>query len=73
MSNAGFSCCEAGKVIGISKLSVQHAITRFEGTDDFHDRRRSGRSKKLNDRNIRMLKCLTKKMAIILRLKQLIN
>ena len=56
LRNCGFSCRE---VIGISKLSVQRAIKRFEETGDFHHRRRSGRSKKLNDRNIRMLKRLT--------------
>ena len=39
LSNAGFYYRE---VIGISKSSVQCAIMRFEETDDFHDRRRSG-------------------------------
>ena len=57
-SNVGFSCREA-KVIGISKSSVQCAIKRFEETGGFHDRRRSGRAKKLNNGNIRMLKHLT--------------
>ena len=59
LGNAGLSCREASQFTGISKSSVQHAIKRFEETGDFHDRRRSGRSKKLNDRNIRMLKRLT--------------
>ena len=59
LSNAGFSCRKASKVIGISKSPVQRAIKRFEETDDFHNRLRSGRSKKLNDGNIRMLKRLT--------------
>ena len=59
LRNAGFSCREAGKVIGISKSAVQRAIKRFEETGDFHDRRRSSRPKTLNDRNIRMLKRLT--------------
>ena len=58
LSNAVFSCRE---VIGISKSSVQHVIKRFEETDNFHDRRRSGRSKKLNDRSIRMLKRFNRK------------
>ena len=49
LHTASFSC---RKVIGISKSSLQRAIKRFEETDDFHDRRRSGRS---NDRNIPML------------------
>ena len=43
LSNAGFS------FIGVSKSSLQRAIKRFEEIGDFHDRRRSGRSKKLND------------------------
>ena len=59
-SNGGFSCREASKVIGISKSSVQRATKRFKETSDFRDGRRSGRPKKLNDRNIRMLKRLTK-------------
>ena len=59
MSNAAFSCREANKVIRISKSSVQHAIKHFKETGDLHDRRRSGRPKTLNDRNIRMLKGLT--------------
>ena len=59
LSNAGFSCREASKVVGISKSSVQRTIKRFEETDVFHNRRHSGRPKKLNDRNIRMLKRLT--------------
>ena len=46
LSNAGFSCRE---VIGISISSIQRAMKRFEETDDFHDRRRSGRPPKLND------------------------
>ena len=49
LNNAGFSRREASKVIGISKSSVQRAIKRFVETDDFHDRRRGSRSKKLND------------------------
>ena len=59
LGNAGLSCREASQFTGISKSSVQHAIKHFEETGDFHDRRRSGRSKKLNDRNICMLKRLT--------------
>ena len=59
LSNAGLSCREASQFTGISNSSVQRAIKRFEETGDFHDRRLSGRPKKLNDRNIRMLKCLT--------------
>ena len=58
-SGAGFSCREASQFTGIFKSSVQRAIKRFEETGDFHNRRRSGRRKKLNDRNIRMLKLLT--------------
>ena len=58
-SNASFSCREASKVSGISKSSVQRTIKRVEETSDSHDRRRSDRPKKLSDRNIRMLKCLT--------------
>ena len=38
LSNAGLSCREAGKVIGISKSSVRRAIKLFEETGDFHDR-----------------------------------
>ncbi|CAM4834545.1 unnamed protein product, partial [Rotaria magnacalcarata] len=53
------SCREASKIIRISKSSVQRAINCFEETGAFHDRRRSGRPKKLNDRNVRMLKRLT--------------
>ena len=59
MSNAGFSCREASKAIGIFKLSTQRAIKRSEETGGFHDRRRGGRPKKLNDRNIYMLKRVT--------------
>ena len=59
LTNAGFSCSEANKIIGISKSSVQRAIKHFEETSDFHDRRRSGRPKTLNDRNIYVLKRLT--------------
>ena len=59
MSNAGFSCREGSKVIGISKSSVQRAIKPLEETGNFYDRRRSGGPKKLNDRNIRMLKRFT--------------
>ena len=59
LSNAGFSCREASKVIRISEVSVQRAIKRFEETGGFHNRRRSGRSKKWNDRNIYMLKRVT--------------
>ena len=59
LSNAGLSCRKTSQFTGISKSSVQCAIKRFEEKGDFHDRRRSGRSKKLNDRNIRMLKRLT--------------
>ncbi|CAF4419320.1 unnamed protein product, partial [Rotaria magnacalcarata] len=47
LSNAGLSCREASKIIGISKSSVQRAIKRFEETGAFHDR------------NVRMLKRLT--------------
>ena len=54
LSNAGFSCREASKVIGVSKSSAQRAIKRFEETGVFHDRQLSGRTKKPNDRNIRM-------------------
>ena len=60
MNNAGFSCRE---VIGISNSSVQRAIKRFKETSDFHHRRRSDRPKKLNDRNIRVLKRLTENNA----------
>ena len=45
LSNAGFSCHEATKVIAISKSSVQCAIKRFEETGDFHHRQCSGRLK----------------------------
>ena len=55
LSTAGLFCLEVRKVIGISKLSVQRAIKRFE---EIGDRRRSGKLEKLNDRNIRMLKRL---------------
>ena len=59
LSNAVLSCREASQFTGISKSSVQRAIRRFEETGDFHDGRRSGRPKKLNDLNIRMLIRLT--------------
>ena len=45
---------------GISRTSVQRALERFEETDGFRDRSRSGRPKKLNERNVRMLKHLAK-------------
>ena len=51
------------RLIGISKSSVQRIIKRFEEAGDFHDRQRSDRPKKLNDRNIRMLKRLTENSA----------
>ncbi|CAF1440010.1 unnamed protein product, partial [Rotaria sordida] len=38
-------------IVGISKSSVQRALKRFEERGDFYDRPRSGRPKKLNDRN----------------------
>ena len=44
----------------ISRTSVQRALERFEETGDFRDRSRSGRPKKLNERNVRMLKHLAK-------------
>ena len=59
LSTAGLSCREASQFTEISKSSAQRVIKRFEETGDFHDRRRSGRPKKFNDRNIRMLKRLT--------------
>ena len=46
LNNAGFSCREASRVIGISKTSVQRAIECFEETGDLHGRRHSGRPKK---------------------------
>ena len=51
------------KLIGSSKSSFQRIIKRFEETSDFHDWRRSDRPKRLNDRNIRMLKRLTENNA----------
>ena len=45
---------------GISRTSIQRALERFEETGDFRDRSRSGRPKKLNERNVRMLKHLAK-------------
>ena len=45
---------------GISKTSVQRALETFEETGGFRDRSRSGRPKKLNERNVRMLKHLAK-------------
>jgi transposase len=58
LSNAGFTCRDASKIVGISMSSVQRALARFEETGDYHDRPCSGRPKKLNDRNVRLLKRL---------------
>ena len=60
LANTGVSCRKASKIIRTSKSSVRRAVERFEETGDFYDRRRSGRLKKLTDRNIRMLNRLTK-------------
>jgi transposase len=57
--NAGMTFEKISTIVGISKSSVHRALERFEERGDFHDRRRSGRPKKLNNRNIRMLKRLT--------------
>ncbi|CAF3067452.1 unnamed protein product, partial [Rotaria sp. Silwood2] len=46
--------------VGISKTSVQRALEIFEEIGGFRDRSRSGRPKKLNERNVRMLKPLAK-------------
>lgn len=44
--------------IGVSRASVQRALERFDETCGFQDCSRPGRPKKLNDRNVRMLKHL---------------
>ena len=59
LRNAGMICRKISTIVGISKSSVQRALKRFEERGDFYDRPRSGRLKKLNDRNVRMLKRLT--------------
>jgi len=56
LSKVGMTCREISNIVGISKSSVQRALKRYEETGGFQDRRHTGRPKKLNDRNIRMLK-----------------
>ena len=49
-----------GSSIGVSRASIQRALERFEKTGGFQDRSRCGRPKKLNQKNVRMLKHLDK-------------
>lgn len=58
LRKVGMSYRAIGANVGISRASVQRALERFKKTGGFQDRRRGGRPKKLNERNIRMLKHL---------------
>ena len=58
LSKTHMTCREMTTFVDMSKSSVHRALKRFEELGDFHDRRCSGRPKKLNNRNIRMLRRL---------------
>ncbi|CAF4154112.1 unnamed protein product [Rotaria sp. Silwood2] len=61
LSKVNMSCRTISTFVGISKSSVQRALKRYEETGEFQDRPRAGRPKKLNERNMRMLKHLVQK------------
>ena len=54
LSNADLSGHEGSKFIGSSKSFVQRSIKRFAERSGFHDRRRNGRPKKMNNRYVRI-------------------
>ncbi|CAF1079872.1 unnamed protein product [Rotaria sp. Silwood1] len=60
LSKVGMTCLEISTIVNIPKSSVQRALKSLEETGNFHDRRRSGRPQKLNDRYVLMLNCLTR-------------
>ena len=60
LRKTGMTYRAIGENIGISRASVQRALERFEETGGFQDRPRRGRPKKLNQRDVRMLKHLAK-------------
>ena len=58
LRKTGMSYRDIAALVGTSKSSAERGVKSFEATGDFHDRRRSGRPKKLNDRSLRLLKHL---------------
>lgn len=58
LRKAGMSYRAIAANVGVSRAPVQRTLKRYDETSDFQDHPRSGRPKKLNDRNIRMLKHL---------------
>lgn len=60
LRKVGMTYRQIGEQVGLSRSSVQRALERFQATGGFQDRPRSGRPKKLNERNVRMLKHLVK-------------
>ncbi|CAF3323878.1 unnamed protein product [Rotaria sp. Silwood2] len=58
LRQTGMSYRTIGTNLGISRSSVQRALERFEEIGGFQDRHRSGRPKRLNKRQIHMLKHL---------------